>query len=106
MGRQWSRGSRIADTRLIGLWLPVTDAGIKGAREQAPMTPFPAPNHFRVWWAPCPLARLRGSVPALLPLPGSANRYLAAVRSATGLRRARSTSAVRRTVPASGSNPT
>ena len=106
MKRQWSRGSRMADTRLIGLRQAVADADIEGAREQAPMTPFPAPNCFRVWWAPCPPAPLRGPVLALPPLPGAANRYLSAVRNATGFRRARSTGAARRTVPVSGSNST
>ena len=96
----------MADTRLIGLWLPVADAGTESVRQQAPMTPFPAPSCLRIWWARCPPAPLRGPVPALPPLPGAANRYLSAVGSAAGLRRARSTAIARRVAPASGSNPT
>lgn len=106
MGRQRSRGGRMADTRLIGLWLPVVDAGIESTREQAPRVPLPAPNRLRIWWARCPPAPMRGPVLALPPLPGAANRYLSAVRSATGLRRARSTAVARRAAPASDSNPT
>ena len=99
MRQQWGRGRKMADTRLIGLWLPVADAGTESVRQQAPMTPFPAPSCLRIWWARCPPAPLRGPVPALPPLPRAANRYLSAVRSATGLRCARSTAATPRHAP-------